>query len=67
MPNMHSKKLRGIRQVPDELWTDFDAATKGVGTDRSAELRRYMEWYVGRPGAELPERPAERQAPEATT
>ncbi|MFJ1995305.1 hypothetical protein [Streptomyces asiaticus] len=58
MANQHSEKLRGIRQIPDQLWADFEASSKCAGTDRSAELRRFMEWYVHRPGAELPERPA---------
>ncbi|NUP15477.1 MAG: hypothetical protein HOZ81_05105 [Streptomyces sp.] len=62
MPNRHSTKLRGIRQIPDDLWADFEGATKSAGSDRSAELRRYMEWYVGREGAELPERPEQNQA-----
>jgi hypothetical protein len=57
MANQHRTKLRGVRNVDDELWGDFGDATARDSSDRSAELRRYMEWYVGRPGAELPDRP----------
>ncbi|MFJ8677281.1 hypothetical protein [Streptomyces sp. NPDC093589] len=57
MANKHSEKLRGIRQIPDQLWTDFGAAAASVDSDRSAELRLFMEWYVRRSGAEHPSRP----------
>lgn len=57
MANMHKHPVRGLRGIDEELWRDFEAATVRAGTDRSAELRRYMEWYVDRPDAELPERP----------
>lgn len=63
MANMHKEKLRGVRGVDDQLWTDFEAATARADSDRSAELRRYMEWYVRRPGAEHPRRPQESEAP----
>ncbi|MFG2747988.1 hypothetical protein [Streptomyces xanthophaeus] len=57
MANQHKEKLRGVRNVNQQLWDDFEAATRQADTDRSAELRRFMEWYVGRPGAEKPTRP----------
>jgi hypothetical protein len=57
MANQHSKKLRGIRQIDDDLWDDFGAATKAAGTDRSAVLKQCIEWYVRRPEAALPRRP----------
>jgi hypothetical protein len=57
MANQHKEKLRGIRGVDDVLWTDLDHATKQAGSDRSKVTRELWEWYVGRPGAELPERP----------
>lgn len=57
MANQHKEKLRGVRNVNDQLWADFEAATAALGSDRSAELRRYMEWVVRRPGAEEPRRP----------
>lgn len=54
----HKHKQRVIRGAPDELWDDLDAATKRANTDRSAVTREFWEWYVGRPNARLPERPA---------
>lgn len=58
MANQHKEKLRGVRGIDDNLWRDFEAATGRAETDRSAELRHFMEWYVRRPGAEHPRRPA---------
>ncbi|WP_030917225.1 hypothetical protein [Streptomyces sp. NRRL B-24720] len=63
MANQHRTKLRGVRNVDDQLWSDFGAATARDGSDRSAMIRRFMEWYVRRPGAERPERPVEPEAP----
>ena len=58
MANQHKEKLRGIRGVDDALWLDLDAASKAIGSDRSKVTRELWEWFVGRPGADLPERPA---------
>jgi hypothetical protein len=58
MANQHREKLRGVRGVDDQLWDDFGTAVARVDSDRSAEIRRFMEWYVRRPGAEHPRRPA---------
>jgi len=57
MANQHKEKLRGVRGVDDALWQDLDEAAKSVGGDRSRITRQLWEWFVGRPGAELPERP----------
>lgn len=58
MANVHKHKGRYIRGADDELWKDLDAATKAAGhADRSAVTRQMWEWFVGRPGATLPERP----------
>jgi hypothetical protein len=57
MANQHSKKLRGVRQIDDDLWDELGKAATQQGTDRSAITRRLYEWYVRRPGAQLPERP----------
>jgi hypothetical protein len=57
MANQHKEKLRGVRGVDDVLWTELDQAAKGVGSDRSKVTRELWEWFVGRPGAQLPERP----------
>ena len=48
--------IQNIR-VDRELWADAKAAAEEQGTDRSAVVRAFLEWYVGRPGARLPERP----------
>ncbi|MDR3083918.1 MAG: GIY-YIG nuclease family protein [Streptomyces sp.] len=40
-----------------DMWAAFGAATAEQGSDRSATLRAFMAWYLGLPGAELPERP----------
>jgi hypothetical protein len=58
MANQHREKLRGVRGVDDQLWTDFGDAVVRADSDRSAELRRFIEWYVRRHGAEHPRRPA---------
>jgi hypothetical protein len=58
MANQHKEKLRGIRGVSDALWNDLGTAAKNSGRDRSSLTRELWEWYVGRPGAALPERPA---------
>lgn len=53
----HRHKQRVLRGIDDELVNDFDAAAHAAGSDRSGITRRLWEWYVRRPGAELPERP----------
>lgn len=58
MANAHKHKQRVIRGADDQLWEDLDAATTKAGTDRSAVTRQFWEWYVKRPGAELPTRPS---------
>jgi hypothetical protein len=57
MANQHKHPVRGLRGIDEQLWTDFDRATKAAEGDRSSVLRRFMEWYVNRPDAALPERP----------
>jgi hypothetical protein len=57
MANAHKHRQRVIRGADDQLWEDLDAAAKRVASDRSAITRELWEWFVGRPGATLPERP----------
>ena len=57
MANQHKHPVRGLRGIDDQLWRDFEAAVQQAGSDRSAELRQFMEWYVGRPSAKQPIRP----------
>lgn len=54
----HQYKQRVLRGIPDDLVADFDAAAHAAGSDRSRVTRQLWEWFAGRPGAELPERPA---------
>jgi len=53
----HRHKQRVLRGIDDQLVTDFDTATHAVGSDRCNITRQLWEWFAGRPGAELPERP----------
>jgi metal-responsive CopG/Arc/MetJ family transcriptional regulator len=53
----HRHKQRVLRGIPDELVNDFDAAARAAGSDRSRITKALWEWYVQRPGAELPDRP----------
>ena len=46
----------------NDLTAEFDAAARQAGSDRSAITRALWEWYVRRPGAELPARPGARFA-----
>lgn len=55
----HRHKQRVLRGIDDQLVTDFDAATHRANSDRSNITRQLWEWYVRRPGAELPKRPDE--------
>lgn len=62
MANAHKHKQRVIRGADDQLWEDLDTATKQAGIDRSAVTRQLWEWYVQRPGAQLPKRPEAEQS-----
>lgn len=55
MPNAPKTKHRSVR-IEDDDWTDL--ATRAPGGDRSAAIKELVRWYLRRPGAELPERPA---------
>ena len=57
MANQHKHSLRCLRGVDDELWASLDKAAKAAGEDRSSITRQLWEWYIGRPGANLPSRP----------
>lgn len=57
MANQHTHRQRVLRGIDDALTADFDDAAKRTGSDRSSVTRAFWEWFVGRPGAKLPERP----------
>lgn len=55
MANTPFRKFR----ADDELWAELGravAASPDGEADRSAVIRQFIRWYVGRPGAQLPQR-----------
>ncbi|GGU13173.1 hypothetical protein [Streptomyces violascens] len=54
-------KPRQMR-IPDSEWGPFEDATKAQHptgrSPRAAVVREFIRWYLRRPGAKLPERPA---------
>ena len=57
VPNKPKNKHRMVR-FSDEDWEEFGTLTDAAGTDRSAILRQLAHWWMRRPGAKLPDRPA---------
>jgi len=49
-------------RAPDSEWEPFEAAAKSIHpqgrSPRARVLREFMRWYMRRPGAKLPDRPA---------
>lgn len=58
-PTSAATPIRRVR-VPDDLWQRFDDAVRAADpeADRSVVLRQFMRWYVGEPGAKIPDRSA---------
>lgn len=60
-PDTEYDRPRNFR-APDDEWIPFEAATKVMHPEgrspRARVLREFMRWYMRRPGAKLPERPA---------
>jgi hypothetical protein len=52
---------RGVR-LDDEDWDDLGAVGELLDRDRGWIIRQLVRWYLGRPGAELPERVTHRRA-----
>ena len=54
-------KPRQMR-IPDDEWGPFEAAAKAQHPEgrspRAAVVREFIRWYMRRPNAKLPERPA---------
>lgn len=44
-------------RLAETWWQRFGEAVKEQGTTRPEVLKRFILWYCGAPGAELPERP----------
>lgn len=57
VPNKPGTQHRSVR-ISDEDWDDLEAATGEFGSDRGTVIKQFIRWYLRRPGAELPERPA---------
>lgn len=57
MPNQPKTPARQMR-IGDE-WFDFELAANAQDTERAAAVRAFIDWYIRKPGAELPQRPAE--------
>lgn len=55
-PNQPKTPPRQIR-IGDE-WYEFDTAAKSMDTERAALIREFIAWYLRKPGAKLPARPA---------
>jgi hypothetical protein len=55
-PNQPKTPARQVRI--GEEWYEFDAAAKSMDTERAALIREFIAWYLRKPGAKLPTRPA---------
>lgn len=51
-------------RIPDEDWSDLEAAAKIFGKERAGVVRDLIHWYLRRPGAKPPERPSADQITE---
>lgn len=65
-PNAPKTPTRPIRVDLTE-WGVFGEAATTMGTDRSAALRAFMDWYLHKPGSKTPVRPSKTEAEEART
>lgn len=58
--------LKSLR-ICEELWTEFGDAASAMGKTRSELFREFLSWWLRRPGAKLPQRPAATGEQEAAT
>lgn len=56
-----STPVRRVR-VAAQMWSDFGKAAGAAGTTRAALVVQFIAWYLRKPGAKLPTRPAVVQA-----
>ena len=47
-------------RIDDDDWQDLGAVADSMERDRGWLLRKLVAWYLGRPGAEMPQRPGAR-------
>jgi hypothetical protein len=55
MPNAPRTQHRSVR-ISDDDWKDL--ANRAPDGDRAAIIKNLVAWYLRRPGAKLPDRPA---------
>jgi hypothetical protein len=57
VPYKPGTQHRSVR-VSDEDWADLKSAAGSLGSDRGTVIKQFIRWYLRRPGATLPDRPA---------
>lgn len=57
VPNVPKNKHRMVRFSNDD-WHALGWLTKRRGSDRSAVLREFTDWWLRKPGAKMPDRPS---------
>jgi hypothetical protein len=57
VPNKPRTQHRSVR-VDDPEWDDLERGAKDFGLDRAKIINQLINWWLGRPGAALPERPS---------
>ncbi|MFE5582532.1 hypothetical protein [Kitasatospora sp. NPDC056531] len=62
MPNVPKTQHRSVR-ISDDDWRDLLTAAKSQGSDRGTVIKEFVAWYLRRPGAKLPTRPAAIEPP----
>ena len=62
MPNQPGTQHRSVR-ISDNDWADLQTAATATGTDRAKLINQFIRWYLRRPAAKLPDRPAASAAP----
>lgn len=45
-------------RIDEALWATFGEVAQAAGANRSDLLRDFVEWFVRRPNAKMPKRPA---------
>lgn len=57
MPNQPKTPIQRFRMDGYE-WDEFGSDATMLGTDRSTVIRQLVAWWMRKPGAKLPARPA---------
>ena len=64
MPNQPKTPNRAIR-IGDDDWADFGASADAGDLDRTKLINQFIRWYLRRPRAKLPVRPAPKDGTDA--